>query len=264
MLYYPQLQSGSVCQFPVRRTSTTRTIANVMLGGDCIRTADPLATAVRWQLQYKNLTNDEWSVIEQLFESSEGGLGVFTFLDPAANLLQWTEDWTKANWSADPMLQAAPGGSDPLGGSGAQQITNSSQAEQRILQTIASGSTLQYCFSVYLRADVVGPVGMVVSGGEESINNVAVSAAWTRFFMSVKLSTNQDNIAFGLTIPAGARIDAFGPQVEAQPAAGQYKKTTDRSGVYASTRFDSDSLTLVTEGVNQNSATIALVSAVTH
>ena len=63
-----------------------------------------------------------------------------------------------------------------------------------------------------------------------------------------------------MVLPAGVRIQAFGAQVEAQPAAGHYKKTTDQGGVYPKTRFESDSLSISTEAPNQNSCVVNLVS----
>jgi len=249
-----------VCQFPVRRRSTTRTLCNQLLGGDTIRMADDGARTISWQLRYKNLTNDEWSSIEQLFENCEGRLSTFTFVDPTDNLLMWSEDWSRPAWSVDPLIEVTPGAQDPFGGTGALQITNTSQTAQRMFQTIGSASWFQYCFSVYLRSDVATSVRVVASAGLESRKSVIVDTNWTRVINPAKLSSNQDGIAFGLELPAGTRLDAFGPQVEAQPAAGYYKKTTDRGGVYGETRFDTDSLTLVSDGPNENSSVVNLIS----
>ena len=109
MLYYPQLTSGSVSQFPVGRRSGTRIVSNELPSGDSIRMTDAGAATIRWQLQYGGLTDDEWSAMEQLFEASEGRLNTFTFLDPTDNLLLWSEDWTKPAWSSDPLMQAVVG-----------------------------------------------------------------------------------------------------------------------------------------------------------
>ena len=81
-----------------------------------------------------------------------------------------------------------------------------------------------------------------------------------RAVASGRLAIVQDGIGFGVQLPAGARIDAFGAQVEAQIAPSQYKKTIDRGGVYPKARFDSDSLALSTNAPNQNSGSVSLVS----
>lgn len=261
MLYYPQLTSGAVCQLPVSQRTSIRTVSNELAGGDSIRMADPNDGVVRWQLQYSNLTDAEWSAIEQLFEAVEGRLATFTFLDPTDNLLTWSEDWTKSVWNADPMLQIVKGIQDPLGGSNAVQLTNTSQATQRVTQSIAAASWFQYSFSVYLRSDAPAVALIVAStSGQDSLTAVSIGSVWARAAESGSLSARQDGISFGIQLPAGARIQAFGAQVEAQAAPSQYKKTTDRCGVYSKTRFDSDALTLSTDAPNQNSGVVSLSS----
>jgi hypothetical protein len=261
VLYYPQLTSGAVSQLPVTHRTSIRTLSNVLEGGNTFRVGDPSAGIVRWQLQYSNVTDAEWATIEQLFEAAEGRLTTFTFLDPTANLFMWSEDWTKPVWTIDPMLQVATGIQDPLGGSNAVQLTNTSQSTQRIVQSIAAASWFQYCFSVYLRSDAPSVVQMVMSAsGQDSLFPISTGPAWARAVKSGSLSVSQNAIGFGIQLPAGARIQAFGAQVEAQGAAGQYKKTIDRGGVYSKTRFDSDALTLSTNAPNQNAGTVSLSS----
>jgi hypothetical protein len=77
---------------------------------------------------------------------------------------------------------------------------------------------------------------------------------------SGRLSVQQDGLGFGLQLPPGAQVDAFGAQVEAQPAAGQYKKTIDLGGVYPSTRFSSDLLLITATAPDQNACQIELVT----
>ena len=261
MLYYPQLSSGAVSQLPLTQRTSIRTVSNEMPGGDTIRMADPNDDSMRWQLQYSGLTDAEWASIEQLFEAAEGRLTTFTFLDPTDNLLMWSEDWTNPVWTADPPLQLVTGIQDPLGATNALQLTNTGQTTQRIMQNIAGASWFQYCFSVYLRSSVSSVVQMVASaGGHDLLTAISTGPAWIRAAASGSLAVVQDGLAFGIQLPAGASIQAFGAQVEAQIAAGEYKKTSDLGGVYSNTRFDSDSLTLSTNAPNQHSGTISLYS----
>ncbi len=223
--------------------------------------ADPGAGLVRWQLQYSSLTDNEWNAIEQLFESAEGRLNTFTFLDPTDNLLMWSEDWTQPVWTADPLVQVVLNIQDPFGGNNAIQITNTSQATGRILQATSGPSGFQYCFSVYVRSDSPATADLVMtSQGRDSLYAISTGPGWNRVVASATLPVQLDGIGFGVQLPAGARIDAFGPQVEAQLAAGPYKKNIDRGGVYSATRFDSDSLVRSTAAPNQNSCTVNLVS----
>jgi hypothetical protein len=261
MLYYPQLSTGVVSQFPIGRRTTMRTISNDLPSGDVIRMSDPGSAAVAWQLQYSDLTDGEWTSLEQLFEGTEGKLTTFTFLDPMDNLLMWSEDWTNAVWTADPLLQVSTGIADPLGGNGAVQLTNTAQTTQRIVQSIAGASWFQYCCSFYLRAATPSTVQILFSAtGQESLTQISVTTSWTRAIKADSLSLQEDGISFGLQLPAGVSIAAFGAQAEPQPAAGYYKKTTNLAGVYPNTRFDLDALTQTTDAPNQNSCAVSLVS----
>jgi hypothetical protein len=264
MLYYPQLTSGSVSQYPVARSMQLRTLTNEMLGGDNIRAQDTGAGAIQWQLQYSALTDAEWTSIDQLFEAVEGQLTTFTFLDPTDNLLLWSEDWTQASWVADPLIALASGIQDPFGGSNAMQATNNAQTTQRVMQATAGPSQFLYALSVYLRTDAPCVIDFAVSAtGQDWTSPVSVSTAWARMSVSMALTASEDGISFGIQLPAGIRVYAFGAQVEAQPAPGPYKQTTDLAGVYSSARFATDSLARISDAPNQNSGVVKLMSELT-
>jgi len=261
MLYYPQFSGGSISQFPFARRTNVRTVTNESLDGSSVRVSDAGAGLVRWQLRYANLTDQEWSLIEQLFEAAEGRLNPFTFLDPADNLLMWSEDWTKPQWTADPLVQLSGGLQDPFAGTDAMQVTNTAQTIQRVTQLISAPGCFQYCYSVYLRSIASVTVDLVATAtGSESVTPIAVGPAWMRAAMRATLTSQDMSIKFGLQLPSGSAIEAFGAQVEAQLTAGLYKKTTNQSGVYSATRFDSDSLLQSTDAPNQNSCIVKLVS----
>jgi hypothetical protein len=262
MLYYPQTATGSVSQFPVTRRTNMRTISNQLASGSTIRMADAGAEKVQWRLQYSSLTDSERSSIQDLFEAAEGQLTTFTFLDPTDNLLMWSEDWTQAVWTADPLLQVAGGVQDPLGGNTAMQLTNTAQTTQQIVQSTAGPSSNLYCYSVYVRSDVPATIQLVVeSTGHVSLTPLTTGTGWMRATTSGSLSVQQDGVGFGVQLPAGVRVDAFGAQVEAQPAAGLYKKTIDRGGVYSRTRFASDLLSITADAPNQDSCQVDLISS---
>lgn len=262
MLYYPQLSTGAVAQFPLRRGANMRTVSNQLPSGFTIRMADTGAQKAQWQLRYSDLTNAERSFIEDLFEASEGQLNAFTFLDPTDNLLMWSEDWTQTVWTADPLLQVSGGVQDPLGGSAAMQLTNTAQTTQQIIQSTGGSSSFIYCFSVYVRSSGPETIQLVVTAtGKTSLTAVTTGTAWTRVTTSGSLSVQEDGVGFGLQLPAGAQVETFGAQVEAQPGAGLYKKTIDRGGVYPSTRFSSDLLAFTATAPNQNSCQIDLISS---
>lgn len=223
--------------------------------------SDPGWQKVQWQLRYSGLTDGERSSIENLFEASEGQLSTFTFLDPTANLLTWSEDWTQAAWTPDPLLQVTNGIADPFGNTNALQLTNTGQGTQQIVQNIAGPSAFLYCFSVYVRSTVPIAIQLVqTAAGQTSLTPVVAVGSWARVTAPVGLSTQQDGIGFGVQLPASAEVQVFGAQVEAQPEAGLYKKTTNLGGVYTDTRFATDLLTFTADAVNQHACQVELIS----
>jgi hypothetical protein len=261
MLYYPQLTSGAVTQFPVTRTVNLRTVANQLPSGFTIRMSDTGYQKVQWRLVYSDLTDGERAALESLFEASEGQLNTFTFLDPTDNLLMWSEDWTQSVWTPGPLLQVTSGIADPFGGSNAMQLTNTGQSTQQIIQNTSGPSSFVYCYSVYVRSAVPATIQLVVTAtGQVALTAVTTGASWTRVTASGSLSVVQDGIGFGVQLPAGVQVDAFGAQAEAQPGAGLYKQTIDLGGVYSNTRFSSDLLSVSATAPNQHSCQIGLIS----
>ncbi len=262
MLYYPQLTTGSVCQFPVDRFVTTRTTLNDLHGGDRIRMADVGAATIRWQLSYCDLTEDEWLSIEELFESTQGRLGTFTFLDPTDNLLLWSEDWTQSAWNAGPLLEVSGGVPGPGGAGGGMQLINQSQATQRIMQLTSGAGWFEYALSVFVRSDAPSTAQLITaSGAEEMQKAISLDGTWRRVAMGGRLASNENAASFGVQLPPGLRMEVFGAQVEAQPAAGCYKRTLDRGGIYTNARFDSDTLSRRADGPDQNSCIVSLLSS---
>jgi Conserved hypothetical protein 2217 (DUF2460) len=260
MLYYPQLATGSLSQYPISRTNHRRTVTNVLADGSNIREEDPGAAQVLWDLNYAGLSAEEFTHIEQLFDAVEGRLGTFTFLDPTDNLLNWTEDFTHSVWTVDPLLQIAGGIADAIGGMGAAQLTNTAQAAQQLDQSIAASSSFQYCFSAYLRSESPCTVQMVASSqsGSPIRQAFSVGSMWARAVAPFHLSSQDDGIHFGVELPAGCSVTIFGPQVEAQIGAGPYKNATDMAGVYAKSRFDSDWLAFTATGPQRYSCSVRI------
>src|SRR5437870_4219017 len=131
MITYPQLANGAVSQFPVRKRRRQRTVINRAADGSSIRLADPAGEVTEWLLEYSELSDDELTILQQFFASAEGALNGFTFLDPTANLLAWSEQLTNAVWQRGPLLSAAAG-------AGLWHLVNSGGGAQAISQTISA------------------------------------------------------------------------------------------------------------------------------
>jgi hypothetical protein len=184
-------------------------------------------------------------------------LNAFTFLDPSANLLAWSEDLSNDAWQTGPMLQVASGVADPKGGTGAWLLSNSGAASQSLAQTLNAPGAYTYTFSVYAQAAQATALTLLV--GSQSVVRT-VDASWTRLTLTAAGDTTADAITFGVQTPAGSAVNLFGPQAEAQAVASVYKTGT-KGGVYASARFRDDSFTFTSTDVNRHSAVMNIFYA---
>ncbi len=261
MLAFPQLNSGAIAQAPFHRIRTTRTAANRMADGSEVRGPDSSAARLAWEVQLADLSDDELGRIAALFDAVEGRVGRFLFLDPAGNLLQWSEDLSRNCWQKGAMLQFAAGVADPLGGTGAARVTNAGQSAQDVAQALAAPATFVYCFSVYARAAAPCAVSLaMVSGAVRQVTEHAVGPTWQRLTLTWSAGGGVDQMSFGVELPAGASVELFGFQSEAQPAASSYRKTSDTSGVFSAARFAGDEFAVLTEGPGRHGAVVRVMA----
>jgi hypothetical protein len=233
-----------------------------MRDGLSIRVADPGAERVEWELPLTGLSEAEWTAIEDLFAESEGALKSFHFVDPMDNLLAWSEDFTQQVWVKDPMLALTPGVADPLGTTRATLVNNNGAAAQRVQQVLSAPGGFHYAWSVQVRSAGAGQVRLLASAGAASQSGIqAVGSDWRRVHLSVKLSSQAESIAFGIELDAGASVEVFGAQVEAQVAPQAYKLTGARSAVYSQARFASDVLPLVSGLAGDHSGAIRITAS---
>jgi hypothetical protein len=221
-----------------------------------VKLADALGAQTGWQLQYAGISDAEVGALSQFFQTCEGSLNGFTFVDPSGNLLAWSEDLTDAAWQLAPLMTVAPGVTDPFGGHSGFHLSNSGAAAQGISQTLNATGAYAYSFSVYVKAAQPASVMLTLDSHSKSFN---IGATWSRISLSGTGNPTTDSIAFSVQIGSGA-IDIFGPQVDAQPNASVYKKSTT-GGVYQNARFQSDSLTCTSTAPNQNSAVVSILYA---
>src|SRR6516164_5022152 len=104
MLVYPQLTTGTLAQFPVRKERRLRTVVNSLGDRSTIKLADPQGAITAWRLEYANLSDAEMANLQQFFISTEGSLNVFTFLDPTGNLFAWSDHLDNEAWTVGPYI----------------------------------------------------------------------------------------------------------------------------------------------------------------
>ena len=106
---FPQLPTGALSQFPLRKRRLSRTVVNTMADGRTIKLPDVAAQVTEWQLQYTGLSDPELATLAQFFASVEGSLNGFTFLDPNGNLLAWSDDPSQVEWQKASFLTLTGG-----------------------------------------------------------------------------------------------------------------------------------------------------------
>jgi hypothetical protein len=261
MLYFPQLSSGAMGQYPIIKRFMSRTVVNQCPDGSQVKLSDPLASAIEWDLTFSALTDDEWGAIAGLFAATEGRLQNFLFLDPDDNLLTASEALSVAAWSAAPGLRLTGQAADPLGTNRATTVANTGPAAQQLQQSLEIPPALQYCFSVYARSNAPTPITLFqCTTAKNASTSVTVEPAWRRLILSDNLNDVNGPINFGIELNAGAQVDVFGLQVEAQPGPSAYKMTTNQGGVYPSARFQDDSIQVTTTGISQHACVVRIVS----
>jgi hypothetical protein len=263
MLFYPQLATGALAQYPLVKERLERTIQNIAQDGSVISLYDIYAPQVRWILDYESITDAEADTITSFFQSCEGSLQPFLFVDPSANLLLFNGDLTQSCWVFSSLLQITAGIADPMGGAAAIQVVNSSQTSLPVTQSVSIPGQYTCAFSVYLRSSS-GPCTVMLSrsdGNNTASQSVSPSLAWTRFYISSTFASSQSTLGeFSLEVPAESTVDVFGLQVDAQPHPGTYLPTTSANATYPSARFDMNQVTVVSTGPSQNNLRVNILS----
>ena len=257
MLVYPQLTTGALGQFPIEKRWRQRTVMNTAADGSAIKLADPSGALTDWQLQYAGLSDGELAALQQFFAAAEGTLNGFTFLDPAGNLFAWSDHLENAVWGFGSFLAKTGGVADPAGGTNAWLLTNSGTGPQSVTQTLAAPGGYLFCLSAWVQAAAATTVTMLIGANRFT---QPVQTGWNRLAFTGSGDATAASIVLGLELPAGAAINVYGLQAEAQGAPSQYKASTT-GGVYQAARLRDDALTFTTEDANNHSATVNILYA---
>lgn len=263
MLYFPQLISGAMVQYPILKRRRKRTIVNQLADGRTVRMADPNWDEVIWEIRLRGLSSDEWESIHSFSEGVEGRLRTFTFLDPAHNLLGWSEELTASVWARDPGLELIGGIPDPLSDTSATRIVNAAQAAQRLWQPTEAPGWYVYSLSLYVRSAAGSPVTVFRTATDKTSSAVYVTGPdWRRITSSGALDGATGQLSCGIELSAGGSVDVFGFQLEAQWNPSPYKKTPAAGGVHRRARLVDDVSELKSDDPQQHGTVIRVSSRV--
>src|SRR3984893_16333510 len=233
MLYFPQLWTGAVGQYPIKNRRLTRTVVNEAAYGARFKLAHANAAVVEWSLSFQTLTDNERDALTQFHGSVEGSLGNFTFLHPTDNLLCWSEKLDEAVWERNLLLTVTVGVADPHGGTNANRITNTGAGPLAIQQVINGPGWYEYAFSLQDRSGLAQQPPLIRSTATVSQSSAyQIGPDWTPILLSGKFAGTDPSVTFGIQLQPGGSADLFAIQVEAQIGASGYKKTLSNCGVY--------------------------------
>lgn len=227
----------------------------------------PLGPLGRWEIPYSVLTDAEAATLESFFVSMQGRYGQFTFLDPAGNLVQNSQNFSDVSWThAGGASVSASGVSDPFGGTGAQTLasagTNSTMTTSILPQGTASGYVL--CVSAWVRAHIAQSlyIGLVDSGANMlgGVLWTLPANVWKRIYARVILATQLpvSMLLGGNNSWAGTSLDVFGPQCISGSGPGGYASTPGDYGYHTNCQFDMDTLTFEYNGYNRTGAHVVI------
>jgi hypothetical protein len=260
-LVFPQLTSGALAQFPIRKQKFARTVKNMLQDGTLILYPDPNGNRIVWELMYLELSVVDAQALQSHFQNCAGPFKAFTFIDPTENMLSYSADLTASAWQCASGLKLAAGDSDPAGGTGAFTLANAAQATVAISQTLAVPSGFQFCFSVYVCSAQRTTVTLNRTGPQNNaLSTYDVGPAWTRLTSSGRLSDPGTTLSVGISVGAGQQIQVFGPQLEAQVEPSRYRPTAAQGGVYANAHWAVDQLPLIAEAPNLFSTSFSIES----
>ena len=241
--YFPQLSSGTVAQYPFRNAKIVRTITNSLPGGDLILAPDPNGSRIVWQLGYAALSTQEANALTTLFDTCQGRLRAFTFIDPAENMLASSSDLSGMSWQNLNSIQLTPNSSDPVGGDAAFIVTNNGQTSQELTQTIAVPLNYQYCFSLYARSEQAASIELIRRGETSQDSRLfSIRPNWSRVVSSGALSDQGVGLTIAIRLAPGQQVWLYGPQLEPQIQPSRYRPTQNRCGVYPNAHWSVDTL----------------------
>ncbi|HEX3685769.1 MAG TPA: hypothetical protein VHU83_24775 [Bryobacteraceae bacterium] len=261
-LFFPQLTSGALAQYPIRKVRLARTVKNVLPDGSMILYSDPNGAQLLWQLAYTELSDVDVQALQAHFTACLGPFHAFTFIDPTDNMLVSSSDMTASAWQRESLLHVVSGATDPTGGTGAFTVSNTGQANQEITQSLRVPSGYQYCFSIFATSTNTSAITMIRQGsiGQEQ-TSVSIGPNWTRVVSTGALSDSGVGFTIGISLAPGQQVQLYGPQLEAQLVPSRYRPTAQVGGVYASAHWGTDQLAFTADAPNLSSTAFSIETA---
>ena len=254
-LVFPQLRSGAIASYPLQKNLRYRTVVNEVPGKHQVRYFDPGSQECEWVLSYEDLDDEELSTLAGFFERCQGQLRSFTFCEPDANLLQWSERLAEAPWQADPLLVVETSDDATF------RVKNAGQTWAGLSQVASVPPAYELCFAMqtYSRSRIA--VRLSMESGRILTRDTISVAEWQDAWVADQSSDTTARCR--IEIPAGAEIEVRMLRLCPQRFPASYKRTYEDSGLSHTTRFAIDSLRVATNRVGSHNLSLRVITSTT-
>lgn len=251
-IFYPQLKTGAVAQYPIRKVAATRTVVNVLAGGNILAYPDDAANKIAWNWEYAGLTYEELSVLQNFFEVCGGPLRPFTFLDPTGNLLSASSNFFADAWQLSSATTILGNSDGPVAGMAAVTVVNNGQVIGELKQSLAIPGNYDYCCSIYISSATAQPVTLFRRSmhSEETVS-IDAGQDWKRIWTAGNLEDQSTGLSIGLKLSPGQQLSISAAQLEAQPSLSPYRNSLQIGGdIYRNAHWTLEELTVKYIGPN--------------
>jgi hypothetical protein len=261
-LFFPQLRTGAIAHYPIRKTATTRTVLNVLPEGSILTYPDDAARKVIWSWDYVGLTTEEARTVQNFFVACTGPLRPFTFLDPTGNLLSASSNFTADPWQSSSELKFSTTSAGPVSpGVPAMTVVNNSQIVQELKQSLDVPSNYSYCFSLYLTSPTPDSVTLFRrSENVEHTLSVQIGPDWKRVSTAGNLQDPSEGFSIGIRFAPGQQIALSAAQLQPQPGLSPYLNKAQAGDVYPNSHWAIDELSIRYLGPNDCTVSVAVES----
>jgi hypothetical protein len=239
-LFFPQLGTGCLVQYPLKRTKSVHTAINEMADGSALLSADPGGSLLHWDLTYAGISVDEVAALQDLFDAARGRLRAFTFPDPLSNLLSTT-------WQYSPLIQ--------VNGS---TYTNTGSSPAELSQTLPLPASYQFCFSLSAESMQAGGGSIVLIRRGPSVENRKVMPLGGIVFSSGFLADPGAGFTVAVELQPGQTVDLSATQLEIQATPSPFRGTSPKGGVYTNAHWALDELLFSATAPNAFSAKLQI------
>ena len=242
-LFFPQLSSGALVQYPLRKTSHLRTVLNSLPDGTVIGAPDPYSGTLRWELVYQDLSLADKDLLQVHFQACSGPWLPFVFIDPVGNMLNDSGNFQTSSWQLGSNIAVQGGAADPFGANTAFLVTNNGQTVQGISQTLSVPAKYQYVLSIYASSQTPSNIRLVRQADSQDSVPFPVFAEWVRLVSSGRLGTSLTSFTVGIQLDPGHQVLLAAPQLEPQIMPSRYRQTAGAGGVYPNAHWALNNLT---------------------